>query len=94
MLGDTNNAVAAMLLPIVLQLAHTLKLRHGASAWRRPRAPAVLFILGAFILAAAMAHSGLSERLALVFLNAMGGSPQRLTLGILLGAAFLSFWMP
>ena len=56
--------------------------------------PAVLFILGAFILAAGMADTGLSQRLALGILNTVGSSPRRLPLGILCGAAFLSFWMP
>lgn len=55
---------------------------------------AVFFILGALILAGALMHSGLSTRLALVFLRRFGKSPRALLLAILFGGAFLSFWMP
>jgi sodium-dependent dicarboxylate transporter 2/3/5 len=55
---------------------------------------AVFFILGAFILAAALMKSGLSTRLALIFLTRIKKSPQALLLSVLLGAAFLAFWMP
>lgn len=55
---------------------------------------AVFFILGAFILAAALMKSGLSGRMALFFLRRFGRSPQALLSGTLLVPAFLSFWMP
>ena len=55
---------------------------------------AVFFILGAFILAAALMKTGLSSRIALWLLNRFSTSPARLLLGILLSAAFLSCWMP
>lgn len=55
---------------------------------------AVFFILGAFILAAALMKSGLSTRLALIFLTRLKKSPQALLLGVLLASAFLAFWMP
>ncbi len=55
---------------------------------------AVFFILGAFILAAALMKTGLSARIALLFLRKFGGSPKRLLLGALIVPAFLSFWMP
>ncbi len=55
---------------------------------------AVFFILGAFILAAAMMKTGLSRRMALFFLHRFDRSPNVLLLGILLSSAFLSFWMP
>jgi len=55
---------------------------------------AVFFILGAFVIAAAMMSSGLSKRLALLFLSRFGSSPRSLLLGVLLSSAFLSFWMP
>lgn len=54
---------------------------------------AIFFILGAFILAAAMMKSGLSTRITLLFLGKAGNSPKSLLLGILSTAAFLSFWM-
>ncbi|MCK4267472.1 MAG: DASS family sodium-coupled anion symporter [Actinomycetia bacterium] len=55
---------------------------------------AVFFILGAFILAAALMKTGLSSRIALFFLSKFGGSPKQLLLGALIVPAFLSFWMP
>lgn len=55
---------------------------------------AVFFILGVFILAAAMMQSGLSKRMALFFLRFFKASPNILILGILTTCAFLAFWMP
>jgi len=55
---------------------------------------AVFFILGAFIMAAAMLRSGLSSRVGLVFLRYFDRSPRRLILGVLFTSAILSFFMP
>jgi sodium-dependent dicarboxylate transporter 2/3/5 len=54
---------------------------------------AVFFILGAFILAAAIMKSGLSTRLALAVLGRFGKTPKRLLSAVYLFPAFLSFWM-
>ncbi|MBI5971248.1 MAG: DASS family sodium-coupled anion symporter [Deltaproteobacteria bacterium] len=54
---------------------------------------AVFFILGAFILAGAVMHSGLSTRVALTIMDRFGASPKRLILSIFLLAAALSFLM-
>ncbi|MBI5561263.1 MAG: DASS family sodium-coupled anion symporter [Deltaproteobacteria bacterium] len=54
---------------------------------------AVFFILGAFILAGAIMHSGLSNRIALNIMDRFGRSPRTLLLSIFLLAAFLSFIM-
>lgn len=54
---------------------------------------AVFFILGAFILAGAIMHSGLSNRIALNILDRFGRSPKKLLLSIFLLAATLSFFM-
>lgn len=56
--------------------------------------PVVFFILGAFILAAAMMKSGLSTRLAVVFLRRFGGGPRSLLAGVVFSGGFLAFWMP
>jgi sodium-dependent dicarboxylate transporter 2/3/5 len=56
--------------------------------------PAVFFILGAFILAGGMMASGLSSRLAVVFLRRFEKSPRRLLSGIILSCAFMALWMP
>lgn len=55
---------------------------------------AIFFILGAFILAAAMMKTGLSARLALGFLNRVGTSPRRLIAGVMSATALTCFAMP
>lgn len=54
---------------------------------------AVFFILGAFILAAAMMKSGLSRRLSMLLLKTSGKSPRRLVFRILISTGFLSCLM-
>jgi len=54
---------------------------------------AVFFILGAFILASAVTRTGLSNRIALIFLKWFGHSPKILLLGVVVLSAFSSFWM-
>ncbi len=54
---------------------------------------AVFFILGAFILAAAMTGTGLSARLARTMLAGFGTTPRRLALTVYLLSALLSFCM-
>jgi sodium-dependent dicarboxylate transporter 2/3/5 len=55
---------------------------------------AVFFILGAFVLAAAMMSSGLSTRLALFFLRWFDATPRLLVVGVTVSCAFMSLWMP
>lgn len=55
---------------------------------------AVFFILGVFILAAALIRSGLSKRIALAFLSKFGRSPYRLATGMMLTSALLTVFMP
>jgi len=55
---------------------------------------AVFFILGAFILAAGILKSGLSEHLALATFNRFGNTPRKLLLSILLLPAMMSCFMP
>lgn len=56
--------------------------------------PVVFFILGAFMLAAALMGSGLSTRLAVAFLRSFGRTPRSLLGGVVLSGGFLAFWMP
>jgi len=51
---------------------------------------AVFFILGAFMLAGAVMHSGLSNRIALAIMDRFGASPRKLLLSVYLIAAALS----
>ncbi|MBE9531281.1 MAG: DASS family sodium-coupled anion symporter, partial [Proteobacteria bacterium] len=54
---------------------------------------AVFFILGAFILAGAVMHSGLSNRIALAIMTRFGATPKKLLLSIFFLSAVLSFFM-
>lgn len=55
---------------------------------------AVFFLLGAFILAAAVMQSGLSKRVAMILLTRVGTTPRRLVLGLMFLAAGLAHLMP
>ena len=55
---------------------------------------AVFFLLGVFILAGAMMHTGLSKRIALFFLTRFDKNPRFVIFGILITSSFLSFFMP
>ena len=54
---------------------------------------AVFFILGAFLLAAALIRCGLSTRLALAVLRRFGHTPRTLLLSFFLMNAFMAFFM-
>jgi sodium-dependent dicarboxylate transporter 2/3/5 len=55
---------------------------------------AVFFLIGVFIIAAALIESGLSKRCALLFLRPFERSPYAFANGIMLAGAFGTFWMP
>ncbi len=55
---------------------------------------AVFFLLGVFILAGAIMHTGLSKRIALLFLTRFDKSPQHVVFGILVTSSLLSLFMP
>ncbi|MCH7719560.1 MAG: DASS family sodium-coupled anion symporter [Planctomycetes bacterium] len=55
---------------------------------------AVFFLLGVFLLAAAMMATGLSKRLTLVLLQRFDRTPGSLVVGVVVSAAFLALWMP
>jgi len=56
--------------------------------------PAVFFILGSFMLAAGILHTGLSEHLALALLHRLGTSPHRLLMAMLFLPAAMAAFMP
>jgi sodium-dependent dicarboxylate transporter 2/3/5 len=55
---------------------------------------AVFFLLGVFLLTASMIRTGLSKRVALLFLERFDRSPRFLMVGILITCAFFALWMP
>jgi sodium-dependent dicarboxylate transporter 2/3/5 len=55
---------------------------------------AVFFLIGVFIIAAALIESGLSKRCALLFLRPFERSPYAFATGMMLVGAFGTLWMP
>ena len=55
---------------------------------------AVFFLLGVFLLTATMIRTGLSKRVALLFLERFDRSPRFLLFGILVSCSFFALWMP
>ena len=55
---------------------------------------AVFFLIGVFIIGGALVDSGLSKRLALLFLRPFERSPYAFATGMMLVAAFGTLWMP
>ncbi|HEX9078274.1 MAG TPA: DASS family sodium-coupled anion symporter [Desulfuromonadaceae bacterium] len=83
-------AVTALLAMVMLPLTGIMEAKQTYALFGNE---AVFFILGAFILAAAMTGTGLSARLARAMLVRFGGTPRRLALTVFLLAAGLSFCM-
>lgn len=81
-----TSILAIILLPL-------LNIMSSAEAFALFGNQAVFFILGAFILSAALIDCGLSTRLACLALNAFSGSPLMLRDAVLFIGAFASFWM-
>ena len=83
-------AVTALLSMVMLPLLGIMEAKKTYSLFGNE---AVFFILGAFILAAAMTGTGLSARLARAMLARFGKTPTRLALTVFLLSALLSFVM-
>jgi sodium-dependent dicarboxylate transporter 2/3/5 len=84
-------SVTGLLVFVLLPLLNILTPKHTFSLFGNN---AVFFILGALILSSGMMKTGLSTRIAFLFLSKFGRSPITLVLGVLLSSAFLTFWMP
>jgi sodium-dependent dicarboxylate transporter 2/3/5 len=82
--------ITSLLAIVLLPLTNVLPAKEAYALFGNE---AVFFILGAFILAAAMMKSGLSSRLALVILNRFGHDPIALLRGIFILNATMSFFM-
>lgn len=82
--------ITSMLAIILLPLLNILS---SAEAFALFGNQAVFFILGAFILSAALIDCGLSTRLTCKALKVFSASPTQLRDAILFIAAFASFWM-
>lgn len=82
--------ITSMLAIILLPLLNVMS---SAEAFALFGNQAVFFILGAFILSAALIDCGLSTRLTCLALDKFSNSPARLRDAILFIGAFASFWM-
>ncbi len=90
----TNALPLAITGLLAIVLIPTLKVLPGKVSYAFFGNEAIFFILGAFIIAAAVKKSGLSERISLEILLKSGGSKRKLVLYLLLFAASMSFIMP
>jgi sodium-dependent dicarboxylate transporter 2/3/5 len=79
---------------LVFALLPILGILPSSQAFSLLGSNAVFFILGAFVIAAAMMSSGLSKRLALLFVSRFDKSPSRLLAGVLISSAALALLMP
>ncbi|HOW17755.1 MAG TPA: DASS family sodium-coupled anion symporter [Phycisphaerae bacterium] len=82
-----TSLLAIALLPLLGVMSHNQAFAYFGNS-------AVFFILGVFILAAAMIDTGLSKRLTLKFLHWFDRTPGRLVGGVLVCGSFFSLWMP
>lgn len=79
---------------LVFALLTVLGVLPSSQAFSLLGSNAVFFILGAFVIAAAMMSSGLSKRLALLFVSRFDRSPSTLLAGVLISSAGLALLMP
>ena len=84
-------AVTGLLIIIIQPLLGVIPAKDVFSSFGNQ---AVFFLIGAFILAAALEKHGLHKRIALKLLSYFEKSPKIFTLGIMSSCAFLSFIMP
>lgn len=88
--GRIPLVVTSLLAIILLPIAGVMKASRAYSLFGNE---AVFFILGAFILAAALMASGLSSRIALEILERAGNTPRKLLIAIFLLNTCLAFFM-
>jgi sodium-dependent dicarboxylate transporter 2/3/5 len=82
-----TSLLAIALLPLLGVMSHNQAFAYFGNS-------AMFFILGVFILAAAMIDTGLSKRLTLRFLHWFDRTPGRLIGGVFVCGSFFSLWMP
>lgn len=83
-------AITGLLAIVIIPVLGVLSTKEAYSFFG---SEAVFFILGAFILAAAIMKTGLSTRLSLLLLKSSGKSPKKLLFRILISTALLSCLM-
>ncbi|MBN1999514.1 DASS family sodium-coupled anion symporter, partial [candidate division KSB1 bacterium] len=84
-------AATSLLAIVLLPMLEVLDARHVFSYFGNS---AVFFLMGVFILAGAMVHTGFSKRLALMFLSRFDAGPRTVVFGIMFFCSFLALFMP
>lgn len=91
----TTNAIPLSVTGLfVIVLLPLLNVMSSTEAFSLFGNKAVFFILGAFILAAALMKTGLSKRIALMMVSRFDETPRKLLCSIMFSSAVLSFIMP
>ena len=83
--------ITGLLAVALLALTGAMKTSEAFAAFGNS---AVFFLIGVFIIAAALIESGLSKRCALLFLRPFERSPYAFASGMMLAGAFGTMWMP
>jgi solute carrier family 13 (sodium-dependent dicarboxylate transporter), member 2/3/5 len=83
--------ITGLLAVALLALTGAMKTSEAFAAFGNS---AVFFLIGVFIIAAALIESGLSKRCALLFLRPFERSPYAFATGMMLAGAFGTMWMP
>jgi sodium-dependent dicarboxylate transporter 2/3/5 len=65
-----------------------------ADAYSAFGSSAIFFLAGIFMIAGALVETGLSKRMALLFLSRFESSPYAFAFGMMLAGAFATVWMP
>ena len=83
--------VTGLLGVALLGLTNAIK---PAEAYSSFGSSAIFFLTGVFLIAGALVETGLSKRMALLFLSRFEGSPYGFAFGMMLAGAFATIWMP
>lgn len=84
-------AVTGLLVMVIQSLLHIVKYREVFSAYGNE---AVFFLIGAFMIAAAVEKHGFHRRIAFNFLKIFEKNPKIFTFGLMICCTFLSFIIP
>jgi len=84
-------AVTGLLVMAILSLLHIVKYKEVFSAFGNE---AIFFLIGAFMIAAAVEKHGFHRRIAFNFLKIFEVNPKMFTFGLMICCAFLSFIIP
>jgi sodium-dependent dicarboxylate transporter 2/3/5 len=82
--------IAALMVPVLLVILGGFTPKEVMEPFF---SPVVVLLLGGFVLARALQKHGLDVRIAAMFVNMFGTSPNRFLFGMMFATAFLSLWV-